>query len=317
LAPLSQDRDGTPTAEPAGTVKSCRADPVAAAGQFSWPPAGSYLAVYGQFLVAVVSWCCRAADGSALGLGELSVPGDRTGPDRPDATLGRALWPVGRRRGVGCRARRRAGTGAPGQRLDTVPRRDHRLRPGTASSVARSPASSAFSRRAPCRIRARRTAMTSVMALTTAAAATCLRRRNAHLPGTIRQPLQITAELDACAQNGPAAATAPEGLFCGAVPARAGMDATCCMGRLAPVRRGHPEAGLTCTRKAVASPAQDLPGPGRAGAGLAADGSVRPPADAGLGAGASTRCPWFPRRSPARSGSCRTLWRRQRTPPGE
>jgi hypothetical protein len=29
---------------------------VAAAGQFSWPPAGSYLAVYGQFLVAVVKW---------------------------------------------------------------------------------------------------------------------------------------------------------------------------------------------------------------------------------------------------------------------
>jgi hypothetical protein len=28
---------------------------VAAAGQFSWPPAGSYMAVYGQFLVTVVS----------------------------------------------------------------------------------------------------------------------------------------------------------------------------------------------------------------------------------------------------------------------
>jgi hypothetical protein len=28
---------------------------VAAAGQFSWPPAGSYLAVSGQFLVAVVT----------------------------------------------------------------------------------------------------------------------------------------------------------------------------------------------------------------------------------------------------------------------
>jgi hypothetical protein len=28
---------------------------VAAAGQFSWPPAGSYLAVSGQFLVAVVN----------------------------------------------------------------------------------------------------------------------------------------------------------------------------------------------------------------------------------------------------------------------
>jgi hypothetical protein len=27
---------------------------VAAAGQFSWPPAGSYLAVSGQFLVTVV-----------------------------------------------------------------------------------------------------------------------------------------------------------------------------------------------------------------------------------------------------------------------
>jgi hypothetical protein len=35
------------------------------------------------------------------------------------------------------------------------------------------------------------------------------------------------SDLDACAQNGTAAATAPEGLFCGAVPARAGMDSTC------------------------------------------------------------------------------------------
>jgi len=28
---------------------------MAAAGQFSWPPAGSYLTVYGQFLVAAVT----------------------------------------------------------------------------------------------------------------------------------------------------------------------------------------------------------------------------------------------------------------------
>jgi len=28
---------------------------MAAAGQFSWPPAGSYLAVSGQFLVAAVT----------------------------------------------------------------------------------------------------------------------------------------------------------------------------------------------------------------------------------------------------------------------
>ena len=54
LAPLSQDREETPAGEPAGNGKSCRADLVAAAGQFSWPPAGSYLAVSGQFLVTVV-----------------------------------------------------------------------------------------------------------------------------------------------------------------------------------------------------------------------------------------------------------------------
>src|SRR5690242_11592486 len=46
---------GPPPWNRQGTVKSCRADLVAAAGQFSWPPAGSYLAVSGQFLVAVVS----------------------------------------------------------------------------------------------------------------------------------------------------------------------------------------------------------------------------------------------------------------------
>ena len=35
----------------------------------------------------------------------------------------------------------------------------------------------------------------------------------------------------------------------------------------------------------------NLPGPGRAGARLAADGSATLPAGAGLGTGASTRCP--------------------------
>jgi hypothetical protein len=47
--------EGTPAAEPAGNGRSCRADLVAVAGQFSWPPAGSYLAASGQFLVAAVS----------------------------------------------------------------------------------------------------------------------------------------------------------------------------------------------------------------------------------------------------------------------
>src|SRR6266699_3175487 len=58
-----------------------------------------------------------------------------------------ALRPSGRRRGGGFRARHRPGTEAPGQRLGTVPRRDHRLRPETVSSAARSPTGSAFSGR--------------------------------------------------------------------------------------------------------------------------------------------------------------------------
>src|SRR6266487_1319963 len=55
LAPLSQAGKGPPPGNRQGTVKSCRADLVTAAGQFPWPPAGSYLAVCGQFLAAVVS----------------------------------------------------------------------------------------------------------------------------------------------------------------------------------------------------------------------------------------------------------------------
>src|SRR6266536_3189293 len=55
LAPLSQAGKGPPPGNRQGTVKSCRADLVTAAGQFPWPPAGSYLAVCGQFLAAVVT----------------------------------------------------------------------------------------------------------------------------------------------------------------------------------------------------------------------------------------------------------------------
>ena len=55
LAPLSQDREGTPAAQPAGNGQSCRADLMAATGQIRCPPAGSYLAVSGQFLVAAVT----------------------------------------------------------------------------------------------------------------------------------------------------------------------------------------------------------------------------------------------------------------------
>jgi len=74
--------------------------------------------------------------------------------------------------------------------------------------------------------------MTPAPATPETAALTCPRRRNTYLPGTIHNRLQITADLDACAQNGTTAATAPEGLFCGAVPARAGdgYDLLACAG---------------------------------------------------------------------------------------
>ena len=78
----------------------------------------------------VGGWCCQAADSSALELGELGVSDDRRGPDHPGAAMGGALRPAGRRRGGAGRARHRAGTEASGQRLGTVPRRDHRLRRG-------------------------------------------------------------------------------------------------------------------------------------------------------------------------------------------
>lgn len=103
-------------------------------------------------------WLCARA-------GRAERSGDRRGPDRPGATMGRgsaagrdASW----RRLPRPPPRRHE---APGQRLDTVPRRDHRLWPGTVSSAAKSPAGSAFSGRTTpdARPPSRRTAMTPVM----------------------------------------------------------------------------------------------------------------------------------------------------------
>jgi len=57
---------------------------VAAAGQFSWPPAGSYLAVTGQSLVAAVNalnWQFCAAD-----CGDLAI--------LKECRIGRAFWEV-------------------------------------------------------------------------------------------------------------------------------------------------------------------------------------------------------------------------------
>jgi hypothetical protein len=70
----------------------------------------------------VGAWCCRAADGSALEPGELSVPGDRRGPDCPDATMGRGSV---------------AGGKAPWRRLSCPPPRRHkRLAGGSIPSCA-------------------------------------------------------------------------------------------------------------------------------------------------------------------------------------
>jgi hypothetical protein len=45
-------RRGASTAASGEATTSCRADPVTVSGQFSCPPAGSFVAVSGQFLVA-------------------------------------------------------------------------------------------------------------------------------------------------------------------------------------------------------------------------------------------------------------------------
>src|ERR1700730_16108798 len=126
---------------------------VTAAGPPAWPrslacPASSAEASWASRSAPRRAWCCRAADGSALESGELSIQVTVVVRFVRAPRWAGALRPAGRRRGVGCRPGHRAGTGAPGQRLDTVPRWDHRLRPGTASSMARSPAGSAFSGRA-------------------------------------------------------------------------------------------------------------------------------------------------------------------------
>jgi len=117
-----------------------------------------------------------AADGSALELGELGVPGDRRSPDRPGVTMGRgsaANWEASWRR-----------------RLGTAARRDHRLRQ---EPLHRRPGRSQASAGAPRRIGARRTAVTSVMTLPGSCGGDMSSPQKAHLPGTIRQPLQITA----------------------------------------------------------------------------------------------------------------------------
>ena len=85
---------------------------------------------------------------------------------------------------------------------------------GTVSSAARSPAGSAFSGRTTPDTRPPDRDDADHEPFPAAAAATCPRRRNAHLPGTIRQPLQITAVRRGCETPGGVNVSEPIGLIC-------------------------------------------------------------------------------------------------------
>src|SRR5665811_2149648 len=54
-APLTALQEGPQPRDAARQTDSCRADLMTASGQFSCPPAGSFVAVSGQFLVSVVT----------------------------------------------------------------------------------------------------------------------------------------------------------------------------------------------------------------------------------------------------------------------
>src|SRR5450759_4595218 len=54
-APLTAPQEGPQPRDAARQTDSCRADLMTASGQFSCPPAGSFVAVSGQFLVSVVT----------------------------------------------------------------------------------------------------------------------------------------------------------------------------------------------------------------------------------------------------------------------
>src|SRR5450759_65265 len=66
-APLTAPQEGPQPRDAARQTDSCRADLMTASGQFSCPPAGSFVAVSGQFLVSVVSSSHRFGSGSRYG----------------------------------------------------------------------------------------------------------------------------------------------------------------------------------------------------------------------------------------------------------
>ena len=155
--------------------------------------------VSNSLIGSVGAWCCRAGDGSRRA-GRLSVPDDGRRCDRPDPRRAQALrWPK-------APAAPAAALRAPGRhRSSWVAARDRpcrivRLRPGAALSRPVRPAGPAFSGRTT-RTRVSRAAMTRSRPPPAAAAKTCLRRRNARLPGIICKRLQITAVMHVLARQ--------------------------------------------------------------------------------------------------------------------
>ena len=77
-APLTALQEGPQPRDAVGQTESCRADLMIVSGQFSCPPPGSFVAVYGQFLVSAVRSAgasqMRASNGWALGAWESSKP---------------------------------------------------------------------------------------------------------------------------------------------------------------------------------------------------------------------------------------------------
>src|SRR5512132_4266050 len=75
-----QTRGGPPAGASGGAADSCWGDLMAAAGEVSWPPAGSLLAAYGEILMAADTprrcagvWCLVNDDPDAAGRGVVDI----------------------------------------------------------------------------------------------------------------------------------------------------------------------------------------------------------------------------------------------------
>src|ERR1700674_1242544 len=91
LSTLSTPRRSAPVVDPPRQRSIGKADLVSASGQFPWPPAGSFVAVYGQDLMAAdkqVNLSSRCCLGRSFGL--VQPPGrQKGGPQAAETARGR------------------------------------------------------------------------------------------------------------------------------------------------------------------------------------------------------------------------------------